>query len=53
MKKIKCPYCGSENYERFDTCGEGTDAPRDLCSCFECDEIFDIVYKFSHVEKRG
>ena len=49
---IKCPYCGSNDYECFDRVGDGTDTPRDLCSCLECDGIFDIVYKFSHIEKR-
>ena len=49
---IKCPYCGSEDFEIYDTIG-GCDEEKieELCACFECDKNFCIVYKFSHYEK--
>lgn len=48
---IKCPHCGSENFEIFDTIGgvDGEDMVQ-LCSCFKCDKNFYIVYEYSHVE---
>lgn len=49
---IKCPYCGNDDFEIFDTIGgiDGEDMIQ-LCTCFECDKNFSIVYKFSHIEE--
>jgi transposase-like protein len=50
--KIKCPYCGSEDFENFDTVGgyDGEDMLQ-LCTCFDCDKNFRVVYKCVEVEK--
>lgn len=49
---VKCPYCGSEDFEIYDTIGgiDGEDMIQ-LGACFECDKNFSIVYKFSHFEE--
>ena len=51
--KIKCPYCGSEDYECYDRVGDGTFEPVDLCVCEACDKQFQIVYTVSRIEKES
>lgn len=51
--KIKYPYCGSENYECFDRCGDGTMRPIDLCVCEECDKQFSIIFEAVEVVKES
>ena len=50
---IKCPFCGSENYECYDRVGDGTFEPVDLCVCENCDKQFQIVYTVSRIEKES
>lgn len=46
---VKCPYCGESEYETFDTIGGDGEDYIELCTCFECDHTFEIVYKFAEV----
>lgn len=48
---IKCPYCGSEEYECFDRTGEGTMNPMDLCVCEDCGKQFSIIFEAVDVVK--
>lgn len=49
---VKCPYCGKEDdYEIFDTCGGDGEDYIELCTCFECDETFEIHYRFESIMK--
>lgn len=50
---IKCPYCSSDDFETFDIVGGGGRDVMELCSCYNCDGNFMVVYKFSSVEKDG
>ena len=49
--EIKCPFCGSTDFEVFDTIGGCGDNLEELCACFDCDETFRIVYKFDCIKK--
>ena len=51
--EIKCPYCGSEEYECYDRVGDGTMAPEDLCVCEKCDKQFSILYTASRIVKES
>ena len=51
--EIKCPYCGSEEYEVYDTCGGSGQAISEMCVCFECDKTFRIIYAPDCIEKEG
>ena len=51
--KIKCPYCGSTEYETFDTVGGNGQAISELCACFECDKIFRVIYAPDCIEKES
>ena len=51
--EIKCPYCGSVEYECFDRVGDGTMIPKDLCVCENCDKLFSILYTVHCVEKES
>ena len=51
--KIKCPYCGSEEYEIYDTCGGNGRAISEMCVCFECDKTFRVIYAPDCIEKEG
>ena len=51
--EIKCPYCGSEEYETFDTTGGDGQAISELCSCFECDKTFRVIYAPDCIEKES
>ena len=51
--KIKCPYCGSEEYEVYDTCGGSGENIEELCVCFDCDGQFSIIYVVDCVEKES
>lgn len=51
--KIKCPYCGSEEYEIYDTCGGNGRAISEMCACFECDKTFRVIYAPDCIEKEG
>ena len=42
--KIKCPYCGSTEYETFDTTGGDGEPISELCACFDCDKTFRVIY---------
>lgn len=53
MMKIKCPYCGSTEYETFDTTGGDGQAISELCSCFECDKTFRVIYAPDCIEKES
>ena len=49
--KIKCPYCGSEEFEVYDTCGGSGENIEELCACLDCDKQFSIIYVVDCVEK--
>lgn len=51
--KIKCPYCGSEEFEVYDTCGGSGENIEELCVCFDCDKQFSIIYVADCVEKES
>jgi formate dehydrogenase maturation protein FdhE len=53
IMEIKCPHCGSEDFETFDRVGDGTCAPTDLCVCDECETQFRIIYKIDRIEKES
>ena len=50
---IKCPYCGSEEYEVYDTCGGSGENIEELCACLDCDKQFSIIYVVDCVEKES
>ena len=50
---IKCPYCGSKEYECFDTCGGDGDTIQELYTCFDCDKQFSAIYVFDRIEKES
>lgn len=47
---IKCPYCGSEDYDTYDN-QTWESQNIDYCQCEFCDGLFKVIYKFSHVEE--
>lgn len=49
--KIECPYCGSTEYETFDTTGGNGQAISELCACFKCDKTFRVIYAPDCIEK--
>lgn len=51
--EIKCPYCGSTEYETFDTTGGDGQAISELCACFECDKTFRVIYAPDCIEKES
>ena len=51
--KIECPYCGSEEFEVYDTCGGSGENILELCVCLDCDKQFSIIYAFDCVEKES
>lgn len=51
--EIKCPYCGSEEYECYDRCGDGTMRPIDLCVCEECEKQFSIIFEAVEIIKES
>lgn len=51
--KIECPYCGSEEFEVYDTCGGSGENIEELCVCFDCDKQFSIIYVADCVEKES
>ena len=53
MMTIKCPYCGSEEFEVYDTCGGSGENIEELCVCFDCDGQFSIIYVADCVEKES
>lgn len=50
---IKCPYCGSEEFEVYDTCGGSGETIEELCACLDCDKQFSIIYVVDCVEKES
>lgn len=42
--EIKCPYCGSEEYEVYDTCGADEETVQKLCACLDCEKQFSVIY---------
>ena len=50
---IKCPYCGSEEYEIYNTCGGNGRAISEMCVCFECDKTFRVIYAPDCIEKES
>ena len=51
--EIKCPYCGSEEFEVYDTCGGSGENILELCVCLDCDKQFSIIYVADCVEKES
>lgn len=51
--KIKCPYCGSEEYEVYDTCGGSGENIEELCVCLDCDGQFSVIYVVDCIEKES
>ena len=51
--KIKCPYCGSEEYEVYDTCGGSGENIEELCACLDCDGQFSVIYVVDCIEKES
>ena len=42
--EVKCPYCDSEEYEVYDTCGGNGENLQELCACFDCGKQFSVIY---------
>lgn len=51
--EIKCPYCGSEEYEVYDTCGGSGENIQELCACFNCDKQFSVIYVVDCIVKES
>ena len=51
--EIKCPYCGSEEYEVYDTCGGNGENIQELCTCFDCDKQFSVIYVVDCIVKES
>jgi transcriptional regulator NrdR family protein len=51
--KIKCPYCGSEEYEVYDTCRESDETLQDLCTCLDCIKQFSVIYVIDCIMKES
>jgi transcriptional regulator NrdR family protein len=51
--EIKCPYCGSEEYEVYDTCGGSGENVQELCACFDCDKQFSVIYVVDCIVKES
>ena len=51
--KIECPYCGSEEYEVYDTCGGSGENVQELCACLDCDKQFSVIYVVDCVVKES
>ena len=51
--KIECPYCGSEEFEVYNTCGGSGETIQELCVCLDCDKQFSIIYAVDCVEKES
>ena len=50
--KIKCPYCGSDDFTNFDFDGgiDGEDIAQ-IYSCLSCDKTFYVIYECVRIEK--
>jgi DNA-directed RNA polymerase subunit RPC12/RpoP len=51
--EIKCPYCGSKEYETYDFCGTSEETIQALCACLECDKQFSIIYAVDDIVKES
>ena len=51
--EIKCPYCGSEEYEVYDTCGGSGENIQELCACFDCNKQFSVIYVVDCIVKES
>lgn len=51
--EIKCPYCGSEEYECYDTCGGSGENIQELCACLDCDKQFSVIYVVDCIVKES
>ena len=51
--KVKCPCCGSTEYETFGITGGDGQTISELCTCFECGEIFRVIYAPDCIEKES
>ena len=51
--KISCPYCGSTEYETFDTTGGNGQAISELCACCDCNKVFRVIYAPDCIEKES
>ena len=51
--EIKCPYCGSTEYDVFDTEGGRGNAINELCVCYNCDKVFRVIYAPDCIEKES
>ena len=51
--EIKCPYCGSEEYEVYDTCGGSGENVQELCAGLDCDKQFSVIYVVDCIVKES
>lgn len=51
--EIKCPYCGSEEYEVYDTYNGSEERIEKLCTCLDCNNPFSIIYAVDCIEKES
>ena len=52
MIEIKCPKCGSKNFNCYDTDFDREGTCWDFCHCEDCDADFDIKYVAVDIELR-
>ena len=52
MIEIKCPKCGSKNFDCYDTDFDMKGTCWDFCHCEDCDADFDIKYVAVEIELR-
>jgi hypothetical protein len=43
---LKCPNCGSTEYDTVESWGGDGDTLEQLCICFDCDTQFIAVYEY-------
>ena len=51
MIEIKCPHCGGDDYETFDTSGGYGAEISELCECYDCGKQFRVIYKPDRIVK--
>ncbi len=52
MSKVKCPKCGSEEFDCYDMNSYYEDGTyEENCVCYECDAQFTVKYKMVSIEK--
>lgn len=50
MLELKCPLCGSDQFDYFDTDDDGRGTHWDICNCDSCGRIFKIKYVAVSIE---